>query len=236
MLRHEVAVLRRQVQRPALQPADRAMLAGLWRLLPRLRQGHFFVQPATLLRWHRDLVAKRWTYPHRRPGRPAVSTGTTALVLRLAKQNPAWGYRRIHGELAAMGITIAPSSVWAILKRHGIEPSPRRSGPNWAEFLRVQAKGLLACDFFSVAMAADAARTDGPARAAYSHQVEQCLFVLADLVDEPDPKVAEREAVLLLSTLVGGISIARAVDDRTLSNQILRDAATALKERLSKAD
>ena len=150
MLRHEVAVLRRQVHRPALQPADRAVLVALWRLLPRLRQARLFVQPATLLRWHRDLVAKRWTYEHGRPGRPSIPAGTTALILGLAKENPAWGYRRIHGELATMGITIAPSSVWAILKRHGIEPSPRRSGPTWAEFLAGQAKGLLACDFFSV--------------------------------------------------------------------------------------
>jgi putative transposase len=150
ILRHEVAVLRRQVHRPALQPVDRAVLAGLWRLLPRLRQGRFFVQPATLLRWHRDLVAKRWTCPHGRPGRPAIPAGTTALVLRLATENPAWGYRRIHGELATMGIPIAASSVWAILKRRGIEPSPRRSGPTWAEFLAAQAKGLMSCDFFSV--------------------------------------------------------------------------------------
>ncbi len=150
MLRHEVAVLRRQVHRPALQPVDRAVLAALWRLLPRFRQRRFFVQPTTFLRWHRDLVAKRWTYPHGRPGRPSLPAGTTELVLQLARENPAWGYRRIHGELAVMGIMIAPSSVWAILKRHGIEPSPRRSGPTWAEFLRAQAKGLIACDFFSV--------------------------------------------------------------------------------------
>jgi putative transposase len=150
ILRHEVALLRRQVHRPALEPADRAVLAGLARLLTRQRLGHLFVQPATLLRWHRDLVAKRWTYPHGRPGRPAIPKGTTAVVLRLAKENPQWGYRRIHGELATMGIVIAPSSVWAILKRHGIDPSPRRSGPTWAEFLAAQAKGLMACDFFHV--------------------------------------------------------------------------------------
>jgi len=150
MLRHEVAVLRRQVHRPALEPADRAVLAGLARLLPSRRLVRFFVQPATLLGWHRDLVANRWAYPHGRPGRPAIAKGTTALILRLAKENPAWGYRRIHGELATMGIVIAPSSVWAILKRHGIEPSPRRSGPTWAEFLAAQAKGLMACDFFHV--------------------------------------------------------------------------------------
>jgi len=150
MLRHEVAVLRRQGHRPALEPADRAVLAGLARLLPRRRLGRFFVRPETLLRWHGDLVARHWAYPHGRPGRPGIAKGTTALVLRLAKENPQWGYRRIHGELATMGIVIAASSVWAILKRHGIEPSPRRSGPTWAEFLTAQAKGLMACDFFHV--------------------------------------------------------------------------------------
>ena len=150
VLRHEVAVLRRQVHRPALDPADRAVLSGLARLLARQRLGQLFVQPATLRRWHRDLVAKRWTHSHGRPGRPPIAEGTTALVLRFAKENPNWGYRRIHGELVTMGIVIAPSSVWAILKRHGVEPSPRRSGPTWAEFLAAQARGLMACDFFHV--------------------------------------------------------------------------------------
>jgi transposase InsO family protein len=150
MLRHDVAVLRRQIHRPALEPADRAVLAGLAGLLPSRRLVRFFVQPTTLLGWHRDLVANRWAYPHGRPGRPAIAKGTTALVLQLAKENSTWGYRRIHGELATMGVVIAPSSVWAILKRHGVEPSPRRSGPTWAEFLSAQAKGLMACDFFHV--------------------------------------------------------------------------------------
>ncbi len=99
---------------------------------------------------YRDLVAKRWTYPHGRPGRPAITKGATAVVPLLAQENPQWGYRRIHGELATMGVIIAPSSVWAILKRHGIDPSPRRLGPTWTEFLATQAKGLLACDFFHV--------------------------------------------------------------------------------------
>jgi len=145
MLRHEVAVLRCQVHRPALEPADRVALAGLARLLIRRRLGHFLVQPTTLLGWHRDLVARRWTYAHGLSGRPFLATGSTALVLRLAKQNPQWGYRWIHGELTTMGVVIAPSSVWAILKRHGIDPSMRRSGPTWAEFLAAQAKGPMAC-------------------------------------------------------------------------------------------
>jgi len=150
MLRHEVAVLRRQVSRPALQPPDRALLAGLARLLPQRRRGRFFVRPETLLRWHRDLVRRHWTYPHRRCGRPRIPTGTVGIVSALAGENPTWGYRRIHGELARMGVILAPSSVWEILRRHHIEPCPRRSHPTWAEFCRAQAKGLLACDFFSV--------------------------------------------------------------------------------------
>ncbi len=140
---------RRQVSRPARQWADGALLAGLASLLPRWRLGRFFVQPATLLRWHRELVRRRWTNPSRAPGRPPVPTRTVALVVRPAKENPDWGYRRIHGALATMGITIAASSVWPILKRHDIEPSPRRSGPSWAEFLAAQAKGLIVCDFLT---------------------------------------------------------------------------------------
>jgi putative transposase len=149
MLRHEVSVLRRQVTRPALQPSDRALLAGLSRLLGRSRQGRFFVKPETLLRWHRDLVGRRWTYPGR-PGRSRVSAGTVEIVLRLARESPTWGYRRIHGELATMAVKLVPSSVWVILRRHGIEPSPRRSDPSWSEFLRAQATSMLACEFFTV--------------------------------------------------------------------------------------
>jgi len=129
VLRHEVSVLRRQVARPALRPADRAVLAGLSRLLSPARRRHFFVQPETLLRWHRDLVRRRWTYPRRRSGRPALPAGTVQIVLRLAMENPTWGYRRIHGELTATGVRLAPSTVWAILRRSGIDPSTRRSGP-----------------------------------------------------------------------------------------------------------
>ncbi len=149
MLRHEVAVLRRQVVRPALRPSDRALLAGLGRLLGHRNRRRFFVQPETLLRWHRDLVRRRWTYA-RRPGRPSIPAGTVVIILRLARENPTWGYRRIEGELATMGVVLAPSSVWTILRRHGVEPSPMRSSPTWAEFLSSQASSMLACDFFSV--------------------------------------------------------------------------------------
>ena len=151
VLRHEISVLRRQVERPALRPADRAVLAGLSRLMSKVRRGRFFVEPETLLGWHRAPVRRQWTYRQQgRPGRPHLPAGTVQLVLRLAKENPTWGYRRIHGELARMGVVLAPSSVWAILRRHGVEPSPRRSGPTWSEFLRTQATPMLACDFFHV--------------------------------------------------------------------------------------
>ena len=149
MLRHEVAVLRRQVARPALRPSDRALLAGLSRLIPRAKLHRFFVQPDTLLRWHRELVRRKWTNA-RRPGRPGIPAGTVAIILRLAWENPSWGYRRIQGEMAIMGVVLAPASVWIILRRHGVDPSRMRTGPTWAEFLRSQASSMLACDFFSV--------------------------------------------------------------------------------------
>jgi putative transposase len=149
MLRHEVAVLGRQVTRPRLDWADRAVLAGLPRLLPRPSWNRLFVQPETLLGWHRDLVRRRWSYPHRR-GRPAVSAELRALVVRLARENPTWGYRRIHGELCRLGYRIGASTVWSILQRAGVEPAPKRSALTWRQFLRAQAKGVLAVDFFTV--------------------------------------------------------------------------------------
>jgi putative transposase len=149
VLRHEVAVLRRQVARPQMDWADRAMLAGLARLLPRPAWHGLFVQPATLLRWHRDLVRRRWTYP-RRPGRPAVTTELRELLLRLATENPTCGYRRIHGELRRLGYRIGASTVWTILRRAGMDPAPKRSALTWRQFLRAQAKGVLAVDFFTV--------------------------------------------------------------------------------------
>jgi putative transposase len=151
VLRHEVAVLHRQVARPRVDRADRAILAGLVRLLPRPAWRGLFVQPATLLRWHRDLVRRRWTYPHQR-GRPSVAAELRALVLRLARENPTWGYRRIHGELCRLGYKdrIGASTVWTILRHAGVAPAPKRSALTWRQFLRAQAKGVLAVDFFTV--------------------------------------------------------------------------------------
>ncbi|WP_433321383.1 helix-turn-helix domain-containing protein [Micromonospora sp. CA-269861] len=135
---------------PDLQPADRVVLAVLSRLLPRPRWSAFFVTPATLLRWHRELVARRWTYPHARPGRPPVDNRVRGLVLRLAAENPAWGHRRIQGELVGLGYQVVASTVWKILHQAGIDPAPRRSGPTWRQFLTAQAHTMLACDFFTV--------------------------------------------------------------------------------------
>jgi putative transposase len=151
LLRHQLRVLERQVARPELTPADRMVLAALSRVLPRRAwRRSAFVTPATLLRWHRELVARRWTYPHRRPGRPATGGEIRALVVRLTQENPAWGYRRIQGELVGLGIKLAASTVWTILKEAGIEPAPKRLEPSWADFLRRQAASILECDFLTV--------------------------------------------------------------------------------------
>ena len=148
VLRHQLAVLRRGTRRPRLRRADRALIAALTQLLPTPRRLGQLVTPATLLRWHRQLVARRWATEPVRPGRPAIPAGPRALVVRLASENPAWGYRRIHGELAGLGYRIGASTVWTILHGLGIDPSPRRAGPSWSESLRTQAHTILACDFF----------------------------------------------------------------------------------------
>ena len=150
VLRHEVMVLRRQVTRPRMELADRTLLAALSRVLPRRRWAAFFVRPATLLRWHRELVARRWTYPRNRPGRPSMAGQVRDLVLRLAAENPTWGYLRVHGELVGLGQQVSASTVWRILHRAGIDPAPRRAGPSWREFCVTQAASILACDLFTV--------------------------------------------------------------------------------------
>jgi hypothetical protein len=123
------------------------VLAGLARLLPCPAWRGVSIQPATLLGWHRDLVRRRWSYPHRR-GRPAVATGLRAVVLRLVRGNPTWGYRRVHGELCRLGYRdrIGASTVWTILHRGGVAPAPKRSAVSWRQFLRAQAEGVLAVD------------------------------------------------------------------------------------------
>jgi transposase InsO family protein len=152
VLRHENAVLRRQVGRVRYQPADRLWLAALSRLVPRhLWGGVFAVTPATLLAWHRRLVARHWDYAsRRRPGRPSTATAIRTLVIRMATENPTWGHRRVQGELTKLGHRIAASTVWQILHDAGIDPAPRRTGPTWKQFLTTQARGILAVDFVHV--------------------------------------------------------------------------------------
>jgi putative transposase len=151
LLRQELAILRRQLGRAHLRrPVDRAILAALARALPRSAWTSLSVRPATLLRWHRQLVRRRWTYPHRRQGRPSLDCKVEALVVRLARENPAWGYRRIVGELRKLGICVSATSVRTILLRHGLPPSPRRDELSWRQFLRQHAETTLACDFFTV--------------------------------------------------------------------------------------
>jgi putative transposase len=150
VLRHELAVLRRQVARPRCTLADRVVLSALAQVLPRDRWGRLFVRPETIRRWHRELVARRWTYRRATTGRPPTCAFVRDLVLRLARENPTWGSRRIHGELARLEISLAASTVWAILKQAGIEPAPRRAKESWGAFLRAQASGIIACDFLTV--------------------------------------------------------------------------------------
>ncbi|HEY2687127.1 MAG TPA: integrase core domain-containing protein, partial [Streptosporangiaceae bacterium] len=152
VLRHENAVLRRQISRVRYQPGDRLWLAALSRLLPRSRWGEvFMVTPATLLAWHRRLVARKWDYSsRRRHGRPSTAIAIRKLVIRMATDNPTWGHRRVQGELIRLGHPIASSTVWQILHAAGIGPAPRRSGPTWKQFLTAQACGILAVDFVHV--------------------------------------------------------------------------------------
>src|SRR6266487_2405076 len=150
VLRHQVTVPRRTAKRPPLRRRDRLLLAAAGGLLPRDRWSVLLVSPQTLLRWHRELVRRKWSYRRRWPGRPPLDPAVRALVVRLGRENPRWGCVRIQGELRKLGIPVAATTIRSILRRAGLGPAPRRGGPSWSEFLRAQAETIWATDFFTV--------------------------------------------------------------------------------------
>jgi putative transposase len=150
VLRHQLDVLRRQVKPPEFHSADRALLAMLSSALPRWRWSSFLVTPATILRWHRRLVTRKWTQAQPRGGRPPLADDVVALILRLARENPRWGYRRIQGELKKLGISVSATTIRTVLLRNGLRPAPRRASVTWRAFLRAQASAIVATDFFTV--------------------------------------------------------------------------------------
>jgi putative transposase len=152
VLRHQLKVLRRQVRRPRLRQTDRAFLAAASRILGRANPSSFLISPATLLRWHRELVARKWRLFKRRarPGRPSIRRDVRELIVRLARKNRGWGYPRIPGELKQLGVAVSTTTIRKILRRGGLGPAPRRGDVTWTEFLRRQAASVIACDFFTV--------------------------------------------------------------------------------------
>jgi putative transposase len=150
VLRHELSILRRQAPKPVFTPNDRLLLAAFSRVLPRRSWHVFVVRPETLLRWHRRLVARHWTYPHRSLGRPPVDEAVRELILRLARENTSWGYVRIVGELRKLGVDVSATLVRNVLSAAGVPPAPRRDRLAWRSFVRQHAATMLACDFFTV--------------------------------------------------------------------------------------
>jgi hypothetical protein len=151
VLRHQLRVLQRTAGPPRLRPIDRVLLAAASRVIPRDRWVAFLVTPPTLLRWHRELVRRKWTYRRAgRPGQPPIDAAVRALIRRLALENPRWGCVRIKGELRKLGIRIGATTIRSLLRSARLGPAPRRTGPSWSEFLRAQAQGIIACDFFTV--------------------------------------------------------------------------------------
>jgi len=151
VLRHQLAVLRRQVPRPRLRRRDRLFMAALSRSLSRERWSSFLVSPGTLLRWHRELARRKWTYRRRYlVGRPPISGDVHELILRMGSENPRWGCLRIKGELTKLGISVSATKIRTLLRANGLGPAPRRDGPNWSQFLRAQAQAIMAFDFFTV--------------------------------------------------------------------------------------
>lgn len=150
VLRHQLAVLKRTCPRPKLRRRDRIVIVALAGLVSKERWSAFIITPATVLRWHRELVRRKWTFRHQKVGRPPLAPELVCLILEMAKDNPRWGVVRIKGELQGLGYRVGATTIRTVLRRAGIPPAPRRDGPTWAEFLRSQARGIVACDFFTV--------------------------------------------------------------------------------------
>ena len=151
VLRHQLTVLKRQVGRPRLRRRDRLFMVAIARTLPRGRWSSFLVSPQTLLRWHRELVRRKWTYRRTSVGgRPPIDSEVRELILRMGRENPRWGCLRIRGELAKLGVRISATTIRTLLRANGLGPAPRRAVPTWGEFLSSQAQGVLALDFFTV--------------------------------------------------------------------------------------
>ena len=226
MLRHQLAVALRERPRAAarLTWPDRAWLALLAGTLPidRLAGMRLIVTPATILRWHRDIVRRRWARRSRRgrSGRPPVRRDVRSVVLRLARENESWGYRRIHRQLAGLGIAVAPSTVWQILKDAGISPAPRRDGPGWAEFLRSQARAMLALDFFTADLLNG---TKVYVLAVIEHGTRR-IRVLGATQNPAQSWVVQRAGNLLMDLEDAGMSVKFALHDRDASFTAAFDA------------
>src|SRR6266545_735304 len=196
VLRHELEILRRQVARPKLGAADRALLAAAACHLPRSSRGVLLVTPRTLLRWHRALVRRKWRQSAGRRGRPPLSPEIRELVLRLARENPRWGHRRICGELAKLDLRVSPTSVRRLLAHARLVPAPRCSGPSWREFLRAQAASIVACDFFTVEK-----RLPAPLLRALLHRARQSPRVVGRLYEESHRLLGDPAGAQLRSRL-----------------------------------
>jgi putative transposase len=199
VLRHEVAVLRRTNPKPRLDWPDRAILAGLVRMLPKPLRGFRLVTPATILRWHRRLMTKKWTFPHR-TGRPPIDQATAALIERMAQENPTWGYQRITGELRKLGHRVGISTVRRVLIRSRTPPAPQRdTDTTWRQFLRTQASTMLACDFFHV----DCAVTLTRVYVFFALEVGTRYVHLLGTTRHPDGAWTTQQARNLIMTLAG---------------------------------